>query len=200
MMNSRTLLISALLMALTLLNTGCPFPTPSTETLDNLDALPDVDNDGFRELETPEGVDASETIAVSIVNEITRADVEAVVGSQSGINIPPGLIAGIGITVNFSITRVYEGDVEITDRGSRGLESFEIRVEAACPQRVIAVLDVNASIPFIGDISVLPPQTIDLSLGDGSAGTFACGNVISVTAMIDETTGQPDIDVSIEDQ
>ena len=200
MRNLKTLLMLGVLAGLIAMNTGCPFQPPSTETLDNIDSLPDEDGDGFVELDCPEGSDASETIAVAIVNEITRADAEALAGQLSGFDIPPGLTAGIGITVNFSITRVYEGGVEFTDRGSRGLESFEIRIEACCPDTVIAAVDVVATVPILGNVPVLPTQTFTLSRGAGGATGFECGKVISVTASLDAGTGQPDVNISIEDQ
>ena len=200
-MSCKAILTLVVAAGLTVLNAGCPFSLPPPdETLNNLDALPDPDGDGFKDLESPEGLDEVEMIAVGIVNEISRADAEAVVEELYGSDIPDILVAMVDVRVNFSVTRIYEGIGEFTDTGWRGLETFEIMVEAECPDTVTAEVEVVASAPFVPPIVVLPPQEFVLTAGDGTGLTFACGKVIMVTAFLGEGSTLPEVDIVIEDQ
>jgi len=197
-MKTSTYLTVLLVSGLLVLNSGCPLVPIDDRSLNNLDDLPDVDEDGFRDLEGPE--DAVDTIAVKVVNEITKAEAIAA-AEQIAPELPTELANLVTVTVNFTITRIYADGSEFVDEGSRGLVPFEIMVEAACPEQVVTVVDVVASAPFVAPFSVVvPPPEITLNLGDGSGNTFACGQVVSVTARLNEETGLPDIDLSVEDQ
>ncbi len=200
-MNGRTVLMLAVAAGVVVLTAGCPFapPVPSG-TFDNLESLEDADQDGFKDLAGPEGTEEGETIAVSVVNEITRAEAEAVAEEYYGSDIPDALAAMADVKVDFSITRIYEDGSEFTDTGSRGLETFEVKVEAPCPETVIAEVEVVASFPLLPEIVVLPPQEYVLATDGAGDLTFACGKVIAVTASLDEESTFPEIDVTIEDQ
>jgi hypothetical protein len=200
-MDCRKVLALAVAVGVVALTAGCPFAPPAPSgTFDNLDVLDDTDDDGFKDLAGPEGTEGGETIAVSVVNEITRAEAERVAEEYYGSDIPDGLAAMADVKVNFSITRVYEDGSEFTDTGSRGLETFEVKVEAACPETVIAEVEVVALFPLLPEIVVLPPQEYVLTTDGSGDLTFACGKVIAVTASLDEGTPFPEIDVTIEDQ
>lgn len=196
-MKVRMIALGCLCVSLVGFNAGCPFSLSPPESLNNLSELPDADGDGFADLDGPEG---TETVAVSIVNEITRADAEALAEQFVG-EVPAGLAAVVAVEVNFTITRIYEGDQTFMDMGSRALQPFDdLAIEAVCPETVVVAVDVVASVPILGNFEVLPTQEFTLVEGDGGRGTFVCGKVIMVTAAIDESTGQPDIDLVIEDQ
>ncbi len=200
MMNVKNLSMLAALLAIVSFNTGCPVvPPPSTDTLDNTEDLPDEDGDGFGELGGCDGAGNGDSIAVSIVNTITRAEAEAFAENSFGIALPDVLTAGVGVRVDFAITRTYVGGEQCTDRGSRELEPFDdIMVEAPCPESVSADVSVVLAAPIVGDIEVFT-QTFDLSLGEGSGLSFTCNKVIRVTSFIDDT-GQPNADIAVEDQ
>jgi len=187
-----------LLVVLMVFNAGCPLGLAPPNSLDNLDALEDADGDGFKDLLGPENVE--ETVAVAVVNEISRDDALAA-AEQFVPNISPELLNLVTVTVNFTVTRIYEDGEEFVDVGSRSLKPFEIMIEAACPQQVVAVVDVTATAPLFPAFEVLPPQEVTFNLSeDGAANSFLCGQVVSVTAQLDEASNLPDIAVSVEDQ
>lgn len=179
---------------LLMLVAGCPAPFDGT--LDNLDDLPDADGNGFGELENCTDADDSENIAIAVVSEITRDDAEAFAVEMFGVNVPPALLDTVGVRIDFTITRVYDGG-ECADSGSRQLDPFEFRVEAVCPTTVRADVNVVATIPIVGEQLVFT-QAFETSLDDALG--FACGRMVMVRAFINEETGAPDADIEITDQ
>ncbi|NOS99750.1 MAG: hypothetical protein HOP29_03895 [Phycisphaerales bacterium] len=173
---------------------GCP-TGPPPGTLDSLEDLPDADGDSFGELENCTDADDSETVAIAVVNEITRDEAEAFAVEMFAIGVPPALLDTVGVRLDFTITRVYDGG-ECVDEGSRQLNPFEFRVEAACPTAVRADVNVVATIPIVGPQVVFTQQfetTQDDALG------FACGRMIMVRAFLNEETGAPDAEIEITD-
>lgn len=168
---------------------------PAGGTLDNVEALPDADGDGFPELPTPDGVDDAEQVAVEIINEITRAQAEAYVAEVAGMTIP-GFVT---ISIPIAVTLSYIGGEEITHTGTESLQPFEIRAEAACPEMVTASVRVIANIPIVGMQTVFM-QEFPLSLSEPGAGGFQCETVISVRAFLDPDTGAPNAEVQINEQ
>lgn len=171
------------------LNTAC-VPTTATGngTLDNLDT--DEDGDGFFELPT-KGIEISDTIAIALINTLTRDDLEAVAGQEI-----PDIIA---VTLEKTITRIYEGGEEFVDTGSEVLAPFELRVEAPCPERIIAEINVVASAPLVGTVFEQAFSfTASQVAGEGDV-TFTCGTVVTIEAFVN-SAGVPDATITVSEQ
>jgi hypothetical protein len=180
---------------------GCPMMAPNDGSLGT--GLMDTDDDGFGNLEVPEGVDDSRNIAIELINELTRAQLESLFAEVDLQGFEFALDA-VAVDVTLDTTLTYENGAQITQQEVRELGPFEIRFEAACPETVEAVVSVDASfvVPFIGTrIPVfseeLPPFVLTQGV-EGSMG-FECDKLISLTSSFDERSGGPTAEITIED-
>ncbi len=161
--------------------------------LDQLTSLLDADGDGFPELTPPEGVadTVNEMVAISLTNEITRAQAEQLVGQE----IP----SIVNVAVDITLTLQYADDKESVYTGTQGLEAFTLAFEAFCPETVIASFRLIATAPIVGTVL---DQTMTFTAsqvaGEGDA-QFECGTVIEIRSFLNDF-GQPDVDINITDQ
>ena len=93
-MKTRLLVVLGLLLSVT--QFGCPMASMPPG---GSDALPDADGDGFGDLETPEGVDTTDEIAVELVNTLTKEQLTDLFDLSS---IPLADVALNAINVNIS--------------------------------------------------------------------------------------------------
>ncbi len=193
-MRSRLLIVGLLIAGM---NTGCPMSSPPPADDPN-DGLVDTDNNGFPELPPPPNVTTTESMAVSIVNSLSR---EQLIGLIPGDGLGPlgGLFDLLEINVTFDITLRYDNGEEALHSIERELGAFEVRFEAICPQTVDVIAGVEATAPFLGTLfSEEFPLTFSRD-GRGVTGRFECERVLMVETFLDEATGRPDADFSIED-
>ncbi len=187
-MNFRWLMIVSLLAVAPV---GCLRPPP----LDQAEPLPDTDNDGFGELETPEGVEASRNLGIELVNRVTKDELTSIIPSDA-LTLVAGLL---NVTVQFDITLSYDTGDEVTRTETRELDIFQIRFEAACPDSITATTKVEASAPIVGTIFEQEFPPIVLTRDDeGGQGSFVCDKVVSFVSSTDEA-GQPTASFTIRD-
>ncbi len=170
---------------------GCMPPMP-VGTIDNLDeTADDTDGDGFLELDACGGSARDGNIAIRVANTITRDQAATLLGQD----IPDF----IGINIAITIDRIYAGGETCTDTANEELGPFELAIEATCPDRVDATVEVLASI-FGGTQSVFAQTFTASSVGGRADAFFECDKLIEVIAELDERTGQPTADIDVRDQ
>ncbi len=188
----KTRLLSLLVLPMALTSIAC-FPPMPTGTLDTLDpATDDKDGDGFLELAACGSSSNDGTIAIRVANSITREQAAALAGQEI-----PGFI---GVSIQMTINRIYPDGEVCTDTANEELGPFELAVEANCPDRVEATVDVLINIPFAGTQPVFSQTFTASSIGERADTAFECNKLIEVVAELDENTGQPTADIEVKDQ
>ena len=170
---------------------GCVPPMPAG-TINDLDTINnDTDGDGFLELDSCGSGAQDGTIAIRVANTITREQAAALVGQD----IPDF----VGINVAITIDRMYANGEMCSDTANEELGPFELAIEATCPDRVVATVEVLANIPLVGTQSVFT-QAFTASSVDGRADAFfECDKLIEVVAEL-TPSGQPTADIEVKDQ
>ncbi len=164
---------------------GCQQPT----TGGDLSRLADANNNGFDDVEPPDGVEFDEetNAKVRLDNTIDSQDV-AQLASQQGID--PSLLNFVAVEVEIVLTLNYDGFESIVLRQSESLEPFTRAFEAACPDSMSIAVTVTANAPVVG------PQTVFDQVFDVEAGVdYDCGGTLNVETFADEN-GNPRVEVS----
>ncbi len=179
------------------MNLGCPMAPPPAEP-DSVGGLEDTDGDGFFELTAPEGEEAAGSIELELVNEINREQLSSLIPLDSipGADVAIDLI---DISVSFDVTLTYPRGGESTFMETEKLGAFAIRIEADCPETITAVvtLDAEVVLPFVGTLPLFAETLDPFVLSQGAE--FECDKLVRFLATFDDATGQPDVDVSVED-
>jgi len=175
------------LSAVSLAMTGCQ----GSPANGDLDKLVDGDNDGFVDINPPEGVtfDDTSNAKVLLTNSIGVADIGPL-AEQQGLD--PALLNFVDIEVNIVMTLSYAGFEDLVLRQSQKLEPFERAMEAACPDQVLVDVNVVANAPFVGPQDVFSGQ-FEQTQGED----YVCGDTIAVETFINDA-GFPNVDVSAE--
>ena len=195
LMRSRILCAMGLLGIL-LVASGCPMqgtPGGSGNPLDDTSALPDPGGDGFGDI-TVEGVVSEGVIQVGITNELTTAEIAALI-AEEGIEIPDFALSLL--TIRIEIDLEYDGGITESLETDRSLEPFEIKFEVPCPNVVSMRLTLLANIPFVGEQVLLEIPDI-VYTRDAETNGFECDTRIVLTIGMDEG-GSVQTEVTVED-
>ena len=163
--------------------------------LNQLDKLPDQDGDVFSEIAPPEGVefDFDSSLALRIVNTITRSQAEAASGAQ----IPSAVSSTISVSAKVAVNLTYPGDITQRLPGTFPVGPFDLQFEIACPESIEVVVTVVASVPIIGEqpVSTFGPYVFTRG-GGGYA--YECGALVSLSTFADEETGELQVSLLVE--
>jgi len=165
--------------------------------LNQLDGLPNEDGDAFAEIAPPEGVDfdLDESVALSIVNTITRSQAEA----AAGADIPNAVSGSIGLSAKITVDLTYPGGITQRLPGTFAVGPFELAFEVACPESIEVLVSIVASVPIIGTqpVSNFGPYTFNQS-GENGAYSYTCGSEVRLDTFIDDETGEPVVSLVVE--
>ena len=163
--------------------------------LNQLDNLPDEDGDVFSEITPPEGVDFDfdSSLALRIINTITRSQAEAAAGAQ----IPSAVSSSITVSAKVSVNLTYADGITQRLPGTFPVGPFDLQFEIACPESIDVVVAVVASVPIIGEqpVSAFGPYVFTRGGGDYA---YECGATVSLTTFADEETGELVVSLVIE--
>ena len=165
---------------------GCQQPPAG-----DLDNLEDKNNNGFGDIEPPEGVpfDEATNVKLQLTNTVGRDDLGPLVAQQG---FDASLLNFITLSVDMVITLEYAGNDPIVKQQSQALEPFDLKFEVACPDSVNAELSVIANVPIIGPQEIPAGAPVVVSLGNG----YECGQTLTVTASLDDN-GAPTVSVDV---
>lgn len=174
----RQTIIAILLTVLT----GCSgSPGGDGGILNRLNTLPDANSNGFPETPVPDGVDEMATVAIDLVNSITRSQAERL----ARVNIPDFVKRIVAFRVRLVVDVTYPG--EITDRltGSRPIGTFDVKAEVVCPIALEVRVAVVADIPLVGERTVQSFGPFRLER-DALTNGYQCGSIITITMFVDD--------------
>lgn len=156
---------------------GCQ---PSVECADIANSTADVNENGFVDIQPPDGVDfdPSETIKVIIGNTLFPADLKPYAAEHG---VAPVLADIAGFLVRFKFTLEYENGAVQTICQSTPFEPVEFAFEAVCPVSTEMEAEIIALVPILG--IPLPPIPIGFTL---DAVDYECGQTISLQTTKDE--------------
>ncbi len=168
---------------------GCGGVSTPTGDLDNL--TDDTNNNGYFDVDPPDGVEflTLDNVNIGLVNLIDQSDVGSIAAAYG---IDPSLLNLVTIVASFDVTLDYGAGITDTLSESEEVKPFEKKFEIACPDSVSVHASVVANVPFVG------PQLItefDVDLTEGVE--YECGQTIEVEIYMDEA-GNPatNLDVS----
>lgn len=214
-MNRMTLTVMGSLAVVIVANTGCPMMQQC-----ELSDIPDIfcepkdeDRNCFDELGDAQGLVGDEKLALMVINEISRGQAIQFAEREVGTKIPDALLGGIGTGLFLRIKRnndiIGQGFIELLDVAIND-SAIRIPREIACPTETETVeVEVKVSvtgIPFIEELFgleeiVLIDRMFRLMRDEGGDLSFTCGQLITITTLFDDATGEdPFAMVTIEDQ
>ncbi len=186
-MKQTSVLASVLAIGVLAIVPGCGTAI-STGDLDNLTV--DANNNGYPDVEPPEGITFStlDNVNVGLTNTITSGDV-ATIAANAGVDA--SLLNLVTIVANMTMTLDYGNGIIDVLNESETLEPFSKKFEIAAPESVDVAVNVVVNVPLAG------PQTVtnfNLTLTRGVE--YEAGQTIEVTVSVDES-GNPDVDMNV---